>query len=119
MTVLTEGNHTGEFLISEANGYRSRSGPEDIQLASGNNLVAGSVVELTAGEYVPVTVGGTDPVAILYAAVDATAADTDAVFIERDAEVAEARLTYPAAVDDDAKQDAVNVRLLAVGIKVV
>lgn len=117
MTTLTEGNHTGEFIVSEANGYRSRG---EGTVASGNTLVAGAVVQLTGGEYVPLVAGGTDPVAISYAAVDASAADADgAVVIARDAEVAADKLTYTGDVDTDPEIAAVVVRLAAVGIKVV
>ena len=41
MTTLTEAAHAGEFIVSEANGSRSR---EAIIVLSGENLVAGSVV---------------------------------------------------------------------------
>lgn len=41
MAVLTEERHAGEFLVSEANGNRSR---EQGRLASGNKLQAGSVL---------------------------------------------------------------------------
>lgn len=41
MTTLTEGPRTGEFIISEASGGRSR---DQIVLASGNNLPAGRVL---------------------------------------------------------------------------
>jgi len=41
MAVLEETRHAGEYLVSEANGNRSR---EAGKLASGNNLVAGAVL---------------------------------------------------------------------------
>ena len=41
MTVLTEGKHTGEHLVSEANKTRSR---EVVTLAEGQNLAAGTVL---------------------------------------------------------------------------
>lgn len=47
MPVLTEGPHTGEFLVSEAHGHRSR---EAVTVLSGQDLVAGAVVgEVGAG----------------------------------------------------------------------
>lgn len=50
MTTLTEGKHTGEFLISEAAGYRSR---EEITVASGADLgpctVLGKATASTVG----------------------------------------------------------------------
>ena len=63
MTVFTEGFYTGEYILSEANGKRGRGKGT---VAIGNELVAGAIVELTGGEYVPATNGGTDPVAISY-----------------------------------------------------
>lgn len=45
--VITEGRHTAEFMVSEANGYRSR---EEITILSGENLVAGAVIgKITLG----------------------------------------------------------------------
>lgn len=41
MTVLTEGQHTGEFLVTEANGSLSR---ETVTVLSGQNLKAGHVL---------------------------------------------------------------------------
>ena len=90
MTTLTEGMHTAEFLYSEANGNRSR---EEIVVVSGQNLVAGAVVgKITAsGKYTAydnAAVDGSETAAgVLYAAVDASAADAAGVIIARDAEV--------------------------------
>lgn len=39
--VINEGRHAGEFLVSEANGHRSR---EAIAVAAGQNLKAGAVI---------------------------------------------------------------------------
>jgi hypothetical protein len=44
MTVLTEGLHTGEFVLSLAPGYRSR---ENVVVASGQNLGPGTVLGRT------------------------------------------------------------------------
>jgi hypothetical protein len=41
MALLTEGQHAGEFIVSEANGSRSR---EKVTVLSGQNLKAGHVV---------------------------------------------------------------------------
>lgn len=41
MTIVTEGRHAAEFLISEANGTRSR---ETVTLITGENLIAGAVL---------------------------------------------------------------------------
>ncbi|MCP4635624.1 MAG: head decoration protein, partial [Methyloversatilis sp.] len=47
MTVLTEGRHPAEYILSEANGYRSR---EVGTLLTGNKLVSGTVLgRITVG----------------------------------------------------------------------
>lgn len=90
MSILTEGRHRGEFLVSEANGYRSR---ETGTLKSGENLPAGRVLgQITATakfvELDPSAGDGSEVAAgILYDNVDASAADTECVVIARDAEV--------------------------------
>lgn len=97
MTVFTEARHTAEFMVSEANGYRSR---EQITIASGQTLEAGAVLgQITASgeytEYNPANVDGSETaVAICYAPTDASAAAKQATIIARDAEVAAAALTW-------------------------
>lgn len=110
---LTETNHTGEFLLSEGNGYYSR---ETVTIASeAGAMVSGTVLgKVTAtGEYraydnadSPAGVG--TAVAVLYTSVADATVDQKAVAIVRQAEVAEARLT---GLDANGKAD-----LLAVGI---
>lgn len=114
MTVLTEKNHTGEFIVSLANGEYSI---ENAVLASGENLEAGAVVQLTAGEYVEVVDLATDPVAVLYAPTDASAAAKDVVVVTEAAEVALDRLVFPSAFNQT-QTDAAVARLVAEGIKV-
>ncbi len=95
MTIKTEGNYTGEFILSEANGNRSR---RTGVLISGQNLLVGQVVGLITASskysaYVPGASDGTETVAgILYASVDASAADADCVVVSDDAEVKSALL---------------------------
>ena len=114
MTTLTEGNHTAEFILSEANGDRSRA---QITVLSGENLAVGQVLgAVTAsGKYVAydetATDGSETAVAVLYADVDASAADAEGVAIIRDAEVSAAKLVWGTA--DDA---AGTVDLAAVGV---
>lgn len=122
MTTLTEGRHTAEFLLSEANGNRSR---DHAKIASGaGKLVPGQVLgKITAsGKYVahaPAASNGSETaVAILYAAVDATSADAPAVIVARDAEVKRVELTYNVATDTDAEFAAVHASLASVGIVV-
>lgn len=94
----TEGVHTGEHVLSEANGDRSR---ELGTLASGNH-VAGTVLALNAdGDYVqlaPTATDGTETaVAVLYDNVDASEAPQPCVVHARDCTVHGAMLTWPAA----------------------
>ena len=102
MTTLTEGRHAAEFIVSEANGSRSRS---QATVLSGEDLVSGEVVEVdgngkllalsgladTAGDII------TEAAGVTFDAVDATAGDvTGAVFYERDCEVNGNDMTFPA-----------------------
>lgn len=122
MTVLTEGSHAGGFLVSEANKTLSRS---TVTLKSGENLQAGTVVQKqqSTGKYVQYDAGDSDradgagSVAVLLAAVDASAADTEAVVIDKDAEVNGEELVW-ADDQDTGDRDAGTAALLAVGIKV-
>ena len=60
MTVLLETRHPGEFLMTEANGQRSR---ETITIASGAGVIAPGTVlgKVTAsGKYVASAVGASD-----------------------------------------------------------
>ena len=54
MTILTEGQHAGEFLVSEAEASRSR---EVITIGRSQTLVAGQVVALIPADTGAVTVG--------------------------------------------------------------
>lgn len=103
MATLVEGKHTGEFIISQANGARSR-GTGTIK--SGQNVVAGELlgIETATGKYVAYdpadTIDGSGTIAgISYDNVDATLADiAGAVIVLRDAEVRGSDLTYNEAV---------------------
>lgn len=111
---LTETNHAGEFLISEANGTRSRS--TGVVSSGEGVLQSGQVLgKITAtselAAYDNTASDGTQAaVGILYARVDATSADAKCVFIDCDAEVTEERLI---GLDTAARAD-----LLALGIKI-
>lgn len=91
MQPITEKGHAGGFLLSEANGSRSR---EEVTILEGQNLAAGAVLGriTSGGKYVEYDNDGTDDgrrtaVAILYAAADASDGDVQATAIVRDAEV--------------------------------
>jgi len=93
MTTKLESVHNGAFLLREDHGSISR----DIGIvASGQNLLAGTVVSLTSGKWNPFDADGSHPVGVLYNNTDATNADTKAVVITRKAEVDAAQLIWPA-----------------------
>lgn len=99
---FTEGRHTGEHIVSEANGARSR---EQGTLAAGN-LAAGTVLALNAaGNYVqlaPDAADGTETAkAVLYASVDASEAPKPCVVHVRACEVHGEALTWPDAVTEE------------------
>lgn len=103
MATLTESTHPGEFIVSEANGHRSR---EQVTVASGQNLVAGHVVgQVTTGgeiaEYDPAATDGTETVyGVLFSAVDASTEAKPGVILKRDAEVTQADLTFIAGATE-------------------
>ena len=88
---MYEGRHTGEHLLQEANGTRSREVVTVTQ--SGTVLAAGTVLgKITAsGKYVPysnvASDGSETAAAILYATLEAATGDRDAVVHLRDCEV--------------------------------
>lgn len=118
MTVLTEGRHTAEYILSEANGFRSR---EVGTLLAGNNLTPGTVLaRITAsGKLTVLTPGASDgsqtAFGVLYDSVNATGADKPAVYTARDAEVKALALTWPAGISAPNKTAAITA-LAALGI---
>ncbi|MGU3627991.1 head decoration protein [Comamonas sp. AG1104] len=125
MQVQELGPGTACYLVSEANGTRSR---EVVTIAQGQNLLPGAVLgKVTAtGKYVAVDPangsgeGGTPDgsqtaVAVLFAAVDTTAAEKPGVITARDAEVAAHALAWPAGTTEPQKTAAL-AQLAAVGI---
>lgn len=105
MPVLTEGQHPGEWLVSQANGTRSR---EEATVAQGQKLVDGQLVQLSGGKLVAkavtLTTEGDFATAIEGIVIgdqDASATGTNAdikhvAYIKRDAEVKQDLLTFPA-----------------------
>ena len=98
MPLLLEGRHAGEFVVAEGNGAISR---ETLTVLAGQDLQPGAVLgKVTAsGKYKaldPAAVDGSEAAAgLLYAAVDASAADAEGVAIVRLAEVNAAELVWP------------------------
>jgi hypothetical protein len=109
---------TANYLISEANGTRSR---EVVTVAKGHQLQAGAVLAVieASGQFVPVDPAATDgsqtPVAVLFAEVDTTEAERAAVTTARDAEVAAHALAWPAGMTEPQKTTAL-AQLAARGI---
>ena len=119
-TTFTETSHPAEFVLTEANGQRSR---DNITIVSGAGVVkVGTVLgKITSGgKYTPSPATGSDGsqtgVAINLYQVDATSADVAVAAITRDAEVNKNLLVYEATVDDATKKGAKNTELAAVGI---
>jgi hypothetical protein len=120
MTTLTEGRHTAEYILSEAEGHRSR---DNIKIASGSGIVESGAVlgKITAsGKFVPHAPAAADgsqtAIAINYARVDASAADVVAAATTRDSEVRAGALVLNAATDTDPEKAAVYASLASVGI---
>ena len=123
MTVFTEGRHAAEFVLSEAEGTRSR---DTVTLLGGftgaTTLKAGTVLgKITSGgKYVASAASGSDgsqtAVAVLLYPADISDGDVEAAIIARDAEVNGNCLEYEATVDTDNEIAAKATQLAAVGI---
>lgn len=120
MPTLTESPRTGQFLLSEASGTRSR---EIVTIVSGAGalepgMVLGKIT--SSGKFTPADVGATDgsetAAGVLYAAVDATAADVEAVAIVRDAEVKRHELLWHTSVDTAGEKATKEDELATIGI---
>lgn len=103
MPTYTEGTRTGEHVLSEASGARSR---EVGTLASGN-LPAGAVLALNgAGDYVPLAPAAADGTevakAVLYAATDASESPQPITVHVRACEVHGELLGWPEGADETA-----------------
>ncbi|MBD9390136.1 head decoration protein [Agrobacterium sp. AGB01] len=120
MVVLTENlRRTAHYLVSEANGFRSR---EVGVIASGSGRVAPGAVlgRITASKkLVPLAPGASDgsqtAAAILFEGCDATSADVRRTITARDAEVQAAVLVWAVGVTDNQKTAAL-AQLAALGI---
>ena len=101
---------TGEFILSEANGARSR---ENITMAQGHALQPGTVLGIVSasGEYAPFNPTATDgtetAAGILYDEVDSTDGVVAAVAVVRDAEINGNHLIWPVGITDAQKAAAI------------
>jgi hypothetical protein len=96
MTTFTEAAHAAEFILSEANGHRSR---EEAEIATGQTLVAGQVVQFNTGKLTAFTAdpdtNGDPLVAACGIAIYAGTAGDKIAYLARDAEVNLNLITYP------------------------
>jgi head decoration protein D len=88
---------TANFIVSEANGYRSR---EQIVVAQGGLYRDGTILQAVAGDelkYAPFAGGGDEDggaLAVLFQTVDAREADVRATGMVRDCELQRAMLKF-------------------------
>ncbi|MDH4572464.1 head decoration protein [Salinicola acroporae] len=107
MAMITEPRWTGEHVVSEANGQRSR---EQGILAAGKHA-AGTVLAKNAdGDFVALAPGANDATktaaAILYAPTDASEGPVPCVVHARDCEVHDECLAWPDGITDAQKTTA-------------
>jgi len=116
--VFNEARHAGEFLVSEAEGTRSR---DTITIASSVALEAGTVLgKITAsGKYklhdAAASDGTENAAGVLLSAVDASGGDAIGVAILRDAEVDTNALTFKSGISGANKTAALDA-LKALGV---
>ena len=102
MTVFTEPNNLGDFLVWEEERHYSR---DEVVILSGQTLALGEVVgKVTAsGKYVAFNQDGLDgsqnAVGITIAAYDATSGDVAGVIIARDAIITTSNLVWPSDIE--------------------
>lgn len=125
MPTLHEGARNAQFLISEANGYRSRE-TGNVLVPAGATLAAGAILGLdVAGE---VFVGPDHELTEDDLASQAVLFETlvnpgtqpmtvKATLIARDAEITGAHLTYPAASTEESRTE-INAALAGLGLVV-
>lgn len=110
MTILRDTARTGGFILTEANGFRSR---DTIKVAAGQVLLTAQVLaQVTASkEYVKLNPaeddGSETAAAILFDGVTTTDQPADAVAITRDAEIVLADLVWPAGITAPQKAAAI------------
>ena len=116
--ILTEPMRASEYLVSEANGYRSR---EVGLITGGAKYPPGTVLaKVTASGKLTLLAptasdGSQTAVAILWAATDTTSSDVRQTITARDAEVNGNCLTWPTGITT-AQQNAAIVALATQGI---
>ena len=120
MPTLYQGKNPGEYLVHEESKDMSR---EKVMLASGENLVDGSVLakKTADGKYyqlAPAAADGTEVAkGILRENVDATAGDASVIIHNFHCKVRDENLTWPAGITAGQKTTALS-QLSALNIKV-
>ena len=110
MADFTEGRHPAEFLISEANGLRSR---DVVTVASGADLEPNTVIgKITASgtvvQLAPTANNGSEiACGVLIHEAKAEKADAEVTAVVRDAEVADGLLVWPDGITGDQKATAI------------
>ena len=98
---------TANFIVSEANGYRSR---EQIVVAQGGLYRDGTILQAVPGDelkYAPFAGGGEGgPLAVLFQTVDAREADIRATGMVRDCELQRAMLRFVGEIDEAERDEA-------------
>lgn len=122
MVTFTEGRHAAEFVLSEANGGRSR---ESATIAVGQDLAVGQIVEddgtgkLTAMTGTLNTAGALITQAkgvVLYAGASDSATSQAVAYIARDAEVNGNLITFPAETTTGDERNKTIASLALLGI---
>jgi|GEM_PF-746745 len=123
MAALTEGARNAQFIVSEANGYRSRA-KGTVTVPANSTIPAGAILGYDTSEekYVnpdfSFASGDLQNQALLYETLvneTGSAVDHEVTLFIRDAEVTGAHLTYATGADDAAKA-AANTALASLGI---
>ena len=110
MPILKDSPGAGHFILSEANGYRSR---QRMVVGLAQTLLAGQVLGklTTGGDYVKLAPAASDgsqtAVGIAFDDYVTTTEKVDGVSFERDGEVTLDKLVWPAGITDIQKAAAV------------
>lgn len=122
MTTLTEGRHAAEFVLSEANGVRSR---ESAAVAVGQTLTVGTIVQDDGAGALTAMTGTLDSNGdlvtqakgiVLYAGASDTAESQTIAYLARDAEVNGNLLTFPTETSDGDERTKTIASLALLGI---
>lgn len=122
MTTLTEGRHAAEFVLSEANGQRSRA---SAAVTVGQTLVVGQIVQDDGSGGLTAMTGSLDSLGalvaqakgiLLYAGASTSADIATVSYIARDAEVNGNLLTFPTETSTGNERNLTIASLALLGI---